>query len=245
MLRVRRGDHVEIVCRDTRTVYRAVLREVSPQVVSAELLDALQSSRPGRVEMLVGLVKPKVCDFIVEKCVELGAGAVRFFVSDRSQGARDSGAVDARLERFERIRDAALKQSKTTVATSLSVSPSLDALLAELPHGGRRLLCIAPDGAVSREQAAPIVEFFKQPATVDAPHRFLAGSSLENIAQPVETYVLVGPEGGFTPQELESARGYGFEAVTLGENVLRTETAVILACGLLQLCDTRQRAEEC
>ena len=48
-----------------------------------------------------------------------------------------------------------------------------------------------------------------------------------------ETVILIGPEGDFSPQEVEMAINSGFEMVSLGKNVLRTETAGIVACALL------------
>jgi 16S rRNA (uracil1498-N3)-methyltransferase len=52
---------------------------------------------------------------------------------------------------------------------------------------------------------------------------------------PKEILILIGPEGDFTPQEIESAKNEGFIPVSLGDLVLRTETAAIAICSFLKL----------
>jgi 16S rRNA (uracil1498-N3)-methyltransferase len=63
---------------------------------------------------------------------------------------------------------------------------------------------------------------------------------LQYIAQKDREYcVLIGPEGDFSPQEIRLAQGSGFVAVSLGESRLRTETAGIVACHILNLINSR------
>ena len=51
---------------------------------------------------------------------------------------------------------------------------------------------------------------------------------------PMKIYVMVGPEGGFTEEEVDLAKGKGFIPVKLGQRILRTETAAITLVGILQ-----------
>ncbi|WP_020607402.1 16S rRNA (uracil(1498)-N(3))-methyltransferase [Spirosoma spitsbergense] len=112
-----------------------------------------------------------------------------------------------KLERLEKIAIAAMKQSLQ------SFLPRLD-------------------------EAVSFGELLK---TVDEPQRFLAHlpaneppSPLANMATPNGQYaVLVGPEGDFSEKELQQAVDAGFRMVMLGTNRLRTETAALTACQLL------------
>ena len=52
------------------------------------------------------------------------------------------------------------------------------------------------------------------------------------FAKPASAAVLIGPEGGFTPEESETAKKYGFTPVTLGKRILRVETATVAALTL-------------
>lgn len=112
-----------------------------------------------------------------------------------------------KLERLEKIAIAAMKQSLQSFLPRLDESVSFGDLLK----------------------------------TVDEPQRFLAHLPageppypLANVATKNGQYaVLIGPEGDFADQELQQAVAAGFGLVTLGENRLRTETAALTACQLL------------
>ena len=85
------------------------------------------------------------------------------------------------------------------------------------------------------------VSFGELLKTVNEPQRFVAHLpadeppvSLANVAKPTGQYaVLIGPEGDFSDNELQQAVDAGFNVVTLGPNRLRTETAALTACQLL------------
>src|SRR5690606_36200700 len=103
---------------------------------------------------------------------------------------------------------AACEQSgRNTLPELLSPRPLTAALSALEPHDAR--LVLAPDGDLT----------------------------LKNVgvtsAQPIT--LLIGPEGGFTAEELEQAERHGFKALRLGTRVLRTETAGVAALAALQL----------
>jgi 16S rRNA (uracil1498-N3)-methyltransferase len=55
-----------------------------------------------------------------------------------------------------------------------------------------------------------------------------------NGARPDRVALLVGPEGGFAPEEVEDARGMGFLPISVGPRILRTETAAIVGAALVQ-----------
>lgn len=85
------------------------------------------------------------------------------------------------------------------------------------------------------------VSFSELLKTVDGPQRFIAHlpdgqmpANLARVAKPAGQYVvLIGPEGDFSGMEIEQALAAGFQLVTLGPNRLRTETAALTACQLL------------
>ncbi|WP_338870443.1 16S rRNA (uracil(1498)-N(3))-methyltransferase [Spirosoma sp. SC4-14] len=112
-----------------------------------------------------------------------------------------------KLERLEKIAIAAMKQSLQ------SYLPRLD-------------------------EAVPFAELLK---TVDEEQRFIAHlpenesvANLAKVARPASPYtVLIGPEGDFSEKEIKQAVEAGFLMVTLGDNRLRTETAALTACQLL------------
>ena len=119
--------------------------------------------------------------------------------------AHSIGERDHR-ERWERIALAASKQSGRTRVPTVEPARSFDALVAA-PWPGLRLLAWEEEAA-QRLGALP--------------------------ADATEVLLVVGPEGGFAPAEVATARARGFTSVTLGPRVLRAETAAIVATALAQ-----------
>lgn len=109
-----------------------------------------------------------------------------------------------KIERAERVVVSAMKQSLKAFCPALRPLTPLDDLLAE-PFDGRRLIahCDAP--------------------RMEKRHLFDTLRPHENLL------VLIGPEGDFSPAEIDAALRAGFEEITLGRQRLRTETAAVVA----------------
>lgn len=110
------------------------------------------------------------------------------------------------VERWQRIAVAAAKQSGRVRLPEIDPPEPLDALLAR-PWPGLRL--VPWEGETT-------TRFTDLPSTADA------------------VVVVVGPEGGFAPEEIARAKGHGFTAVSLGPRVLRAETAAIVVAAACQ-----------
>ena len=115
-----------------------------------------------------------------------------------------------KIERAERVVVSAMKQSLKAFCPALRPLPPLADLLAE-PFDGRRLIahCDAP--------------------RMEKRHLFDALRPHENLL------VLIGPEGDFSEEEVKKAIENGFEPISLGRSRLRTETAALVACHILNL----------
>jgi 16S rRNA (uracil1498-N3)-methyltransferase len=138
-------------------------------------------------------------EWLVEKGVELGVREIVPLVTARSEG-RHQG------ERAGRIAIAALKQSQRSFLPDIAAPVSLAAMLERLPGFDQAFIC---------HESAPIG---------DAMGRFLLSSPLYG-----RIAILIGPEGGFTPEEAEAARGASAQVVSLGSSRLRAETAALAA----------------
>lgn len=114
-----------------------------------------------------------------------------------------------KLERLEKIAVAAMKQSLQAWLPQLDQAVPFAQLLPTIRDAERFIAHLPDDG--------------------EAPHLF-------RLAQPTASYtVLIGPEGDFSAQEVQQATAAGFRMVTLGPNRLRTETAALAACQVLNL----------
>lgn len=180
-----------------------------------QLLEKKQKLSTQKIILLIGLTKASTADFICEKLTELGASEIHFFSAERSQYVLDDVTREKRLARLEKIIEAAKKQSGSVVSTVVGIHSDLGELLSaiekEVELGSR--LCL------STGNAQKINEYLNTQA--------------KSATQ--STVLLIGCEGGFTESELGLARSRGFVEVSLGANVLRSETAAMLACALVAL----------
>jgi 16S rRNA (uracil1498-N3)-methyltransferase len=158
-----------------------------------------------------------VMEEIIFKATELGASRVVPLVTVRSRAAllATTKGVAGKLPRWERIARDACKSSGRFVPPALTPPLALEQALAEAVETGGLRLIPAEHGA-----SRPLDRSLPAP----------------DAAAPVDTVsLLVGPEGGWSGDELEQALGAGFLAVTLGPRILRTATAALAALVAVQL----------
>lgn len=156
------------------------------------------------VALHLGLAEWGRLDTAVEKCVELGAGAITLFTSERAGRVPDEAAWERRRARLERVAGAAARQSGRPPLGRLRGLVPFAQVIDEVPPGEGFL--IDPRGD------APLV------------------SSLGAPGAPVA--LVVGPAAGFSADEVALARSAGMRVVTLGPAVLRAETAAIAAVAI-------------
>lgn len=169
------------------------------------------------LDLLFAPVKRHATDLIVEKATELGVRRVRPVITQRTI------AETVRVDRLESIAREAAEQTERfdapEVFEAVSLARALDGWDASRP------LIYADesgddDGAAwggERGRAAPI------------------GAALSAAGDPTRLALLIGPEGGFTPEERRMLRSFPFVVpVSLGPRILRAETAVIAALSVIQ-----------
>ncbi len=167
---------------------------------------------PGKaVWVLQGMLKGKKMDIVVQKCTELGATRFNPFVSSRCQMKFNIMQNNSRQERWQRITIAACKQCLR--ARPLIVDqPVPFSGLFDLPGPGSR----------------PLRLLFWEEETVVRLHDLPSFDGFDAI------YLLLGPEGGLTVKEVEMAREAGWLTVSLGDHILRAETATLSALSIVQ-----------
>ena len=207
-LRLAPGDTVELFADGAR--YLAEIAEAGRGGVTLRVLEPLPSTEPRlRVTLFQGLPKADKLELIVQKAVELGAEAVVPVAMERSVVKLSPESVPRKLERWQKIAREACKQS------------------------GR---CVEP--AVG--QPVNVAQLAKELARFDAavvPWEDARGYGLrafqEEHPDARTVAVVIGPEGGISPEEIEVLRNAGCLPVTLGPRILRTETAGLAAVSAL------------
>jgi 16S rRNA (uracil1498-N3)-methyltransferase len=159
------------------------------------------------VTLAQAIIKPDKLDLIIEKATELGVAEVVLITAERS---RPIGDLARRIARWERLCASAAKQSARADLPRITGPVPFAQLLDRAPSALRLLFW----------EAAPVVPIMRLQ---------------EELAAAAEYLVTIGPEGGFTDAEAQTATTHGFRLLRLNLPTLRSETASILAVALATL----------
>lgn len=213
VLRMSVGDRLSLVMGDGREC-TGVIVSASPTEVRGEVISCAPSEGEPSVKITVIQCLPKgdKMDLIVQKCVEVGVTSIIPAMSERSVVRLQPDRAERRVARWRRIAEEASKQcGRSAIPSVLNVVTFADAVSSTF---GDSLKLI--------------------PFELEREHSLKA--ELEK-SKPAEVVFCIGPEGGFTFEEVSLARSRGFVPITLGRRILRTETAglVVAACTLYQM----------
>ncbi len=209
VLRLGAGDTV-VVLDDRRAEYEVTLTAVSPK----EAVGRVVSTRPATGEpkvqltLLQSLLIREKFEWVLQKATEVGVAQIVPVLTARGL-VRTKQIEDNKLDRWQRILTEAAEQAHRGRIPRLEpIVPFADVFSRFV--GFDRFLIAAPSETVSPREA------------------------LHGIGRPDPAIaLLIGPEGGFTDEEVALARDKGARAVGLGPRILRTETAAIVASALI------------
>lgn len=177
--------------------------------VEVQVLDrqAGKSESPVRIILCQGLLKSARFEWVLEKGTELGVAVFAPLLCRRSMaGLEDTGA--SKQQRWQRIIQEAAEQCGRSRLPELLPAHPLIHTLREIPPGALALM------PWEEEHAHPLREA-------------LAPALNPGNPLPMTVVLFIGPEGGLLAEEVTLARRYGVKVVTLGQRILRAETAAL------------------
>ena len=184
--------------------YRCQLNEIGEDAVTASIMWRLDGNAelPSRITLFQGLPKGDKMEFIIQKCVELGAVKIVPVQTRRTVVKLDARKAQARRKRWMGISESAAKQSGRGIVPEIARVMDFFEALEEARHLD---VCLIP------YELARGIEHTREVCTAIKP-----GQSVG---------IFIGPEGGFEEDEVSKAMKAGAVPVTLGKRILRTETA--------------------
>ncbi len=213
-LRMAKGEHITVTDTEAKE-YDCVLSEFLPDCVRAEIVSVgvSKAESPVKIYLYQALPKGDKLDTVIQKSVECGVYEVVLFESKRCIAKSKKDADDRKNERRNRIALEAAKQSGRGYVPKVLGIFSFDE---------------AMKSAVEKE-----ICLFCYEGEREATLKSVLGSCLQNGALPGSVSVIVGSEGGFSPSEAALAIERGASPVSLGNRILRTETASSFVLGCL------------
>ncbi len=192
--------------------YRVEITDVSKRAIIGRILKAVQKPPRTTPRLILGqsLLKGEKMDWVVQKAVELGVDELVPVESRHSVVQLRADRVDHQLSRWQRIAVEAAQQSEQWRVLTITAPQSLAALLKNRPTGTVTIML------TERRD----------------------GKNLQTVLLPTEptdsVLIVIGPEGGWSQEELALAEQAGIQPITLGPSILRAETAAIAAISILQ-----------
>jgi len=208
VLRLSKGDILILVGKDG-FVYEAEINNIQPDSVETKIIDKYLSNKKLSINITLvqSILKSQKQDFIIQKSSELG---VRTIIPTITQNTVVKFSSDrdkaSKIQRWQRISYEASKQCKKIEITEIKEIITFNEIF-NLNSYDIKIAC------VEREASFSIKSFLSQ--TKNLPH--------QNIL------LVIGPEGGWSDAELDLFNKYNFASVSLGNLILRAETAAVTA----------------
>ena len=211
-LRMAEGDGVT-VCDGSGLEYRCTLTRIRDESCECKIENVSESDREPKADITLCMAYPKgdKLETVIQKAVELGASRVIPFESSRCIKRPKAEKAERQTARLQRIAEEAAKQCGRAKIPTVSEPMTYSAMLGEAKQSELSLICYENESTKSLKDA-------------------LNGDRPESIS------VIIGSEGGFSPEEAAAAQSLGIVSVSLGKRILRCETAPAFVLSALSYC---------
>lgn len=203
VLRLKCGEHV-LVSNGNGTDYECSIEKIESETVTVRIEDVTKNAAelPVSITLFQGMPKSDKLELIIQKGVELGVKEIVPVITKRSVVKIDDKKAVKKLERYNSIAESAGKQSGRGIIPEVKEFMSFK---QAMEYAKTLDMNIIPyEEAKGMEYSREVVKDIKN-------HKSLG--------------IFIGPEGGFTCEEVELAMSMGAKCITLGNRILRTETA--------------------
>ena len=214
--RLQKGEHFEVLNGDGKA-YLVELTELKKNEATAVIKQSREVPPIAKpyVHLCVSIPKFSTFDTILEKSVELGAKHFRPFVSDYSfVRSENSEKLQNKHERWERIIKSATQQCGRAEFMDLDPVCSLEKLLRKFNQTPNAVGLFPYEGEASLTMKKAVQEVLK--------------------SKPDSIWVFIGSEGGFSQKEVQLFQSVNLQPATLGDQVLRVETACLSMLSILR-----------
>jgi 16S rRNA (uracil1498-N3)-methyltransferase len=211
VLRLHSGDIVYLF-DGTGCEYRSQIVRLDAREGELAILEKTFPSResPLTIHLAQALPKADKMTLIVQKATELGVLEIHPFYSARTVSTYDQRQLGTRVRRWQKVAEEAARQSGRTRVPSVCTPVDFEEVLHKTSHDCQKIMLHTSASATS------LKTFFQHHQAVTS------------------VFFLVGPEGGFSPEEVALCVRHSFVPLSLGRRILRTETTALAFLTILQ-----------
>jgi len=206
VLRMKSGYQITLFNGDGAD-YAATISEVTKRTVTVSIDDSIETNTESCLYTHIGQVisRGDRMDYMIQKSTELGVSEITPLTSERCEVKLKGDREEKRVKHWQQIAISAAEQCGRSKVPAINSIMSLDEWVKDKPE----------------EELGLVMH-----------HR--TTQSLTDLKKPQKARLLIGPEGGLSESEIESAITQGFTATTLGPRVFRSETAPIATLSIIQ-----------
>lgn len=210
VMRMVKDDKIEVVYQENTYICKIV--SLSP-LVEAEIVEEIKNNQELKTQVTIvqSLVKEQKMDYILQKTVELGVDKIIPYCASRSV-IKINEKKDKKIERWKSILKEAAEQSKRIKIPEITNPINLSNLV-KLSDYDIKFLCTVNESSQNLKKV------------------------LSNMFSGAKILFVIGPDGGFTPEEEKVMMENGFLSISLGNSVLRTETASTFIMSVVRYID--------
>jgi 16S rRNA (uracil1498-N3)-methyltransferase len=214
VLRLKRDDTVTVLDGVGNEFLCAVEMAAKNSLTLGIREKTFSNAPPCSVTLLIGIPKGKIIESIIQKSVELGARRIVPLLSERVVTQLDNEDAEKKRDKWQEVAIEAIKQCGAAWLPKIEAPTSISDFRFPIPDFELSLV-----GSLQKERRHPR-EIFRE---FETKHGRL----------PQSVGIWIGPEGDFTPGELKAIQDSGAEPISLGQLVLRVETAAIYCLSIL------------
>lgn len=211
VLRLKINDKIEICDKDMGITYNSIILELSKHEVSCRILEKIEKTTESKVDVTIfqGLPKADKMEYIIQKCTELGVKTIIPVAMKRCIVKLDKKDEAKKIDRWQKIAEVASKQSGRDLIPAIKQVETIKQVKEEILKYDLVII------AYEEEKMATLKKELKN----------LKEKDIKNCTLKIG--VVIGPEGGLDKEEVDELEKKGAKVITLGERILRTETAPI------------------
>ena len=212
VLRMKKGEMLILMDREGQS-FEATIGEVHYKEVKVTITKTIPPlpSSPVKISLAQALIKSHPMEYLIQKVTELGIHSIHPFYSERTVIQLKSAHLKNKMDRWMEIMKSACKQCGRVTLPDLNTPLLFEEMIKEVPDTKTLKILLWED-----EDKVDLKRL------------------LTSMILATHVFVIVGPEGGFTLNEINLAKDAGFYIVSLGNRILRAETAAVSSLSIIQ-----------
>ena len=215
VLRIKIGEEIQVCNTDTTENYNVKLHTIQKDKIECEITEKIKSEAESYINLTIfqGIPKSDKMELIIQKYTELGVKQIYPVQMERCISKISQKDEKKKIERWQKISEVAAKQSGRDVIPQINFTIKVKDICEYIKKFD---IIIVPYEKEQEYSFKESLEFFK------------------NLkSQKTSIGIVIGPEGGFEPDEINLLKNAGAKIVTLGKRILRTETVALAMASVI------------